>query len=64
MTMSKVSIAPSNNTLLSRTECNIMRGLAIVLIVIENITHLFKGVFMDNEYIYRCSSVDGFLNNQ
>lgn len=63
MTMSKVSIAPSNNTLLSRTECNIMRGLAIVLIVIDNITHLFKGVFTDNEHIYRWSSVEGFLNN-
>ena len=45
----KNSISPGNNTLLNRTECNIMRGLAIVLIVIDNITHLFKGVFIDNE---------------
>ena len=52
-----------NDTLLNRTECNIMRGLAIILIVIDNITHLFKGVFIDNEHIYLWSSVEGFLNN-
>ena len=59
----KNSISPGSNTFLNRTECNIMRGLAIVLIVIDNITHLFKGVFIDNEHIYRWSSVEGFLNN-
>ena len=63
MTTTEVSISPGNNTLLNRTECNIMRGLAIVLIVIDNITHLFKGVSVDNEHIYRWSSVEGFLNN-
>lgn len=63
MTTKSAPITPSSNTLLNRTECNIMRGLAIVLIVIDNMTHLFKGVFMDNEHIYRWSSVEGFLNN-
>ena len=52
-----------NNTFLNCTECNIMRGLAIVLIVVDNMTHLFKGVFIDNEHIYRWGSVEGFLNN-
>lgn len=63
MTTPKLTIPPSNNPLLNRTECNIMRGLAIVLIIIDNITHLFKGVFMDSEHIYRWSSVEGFLHN-
>ena len=63
MSTPKVSITSSSNTFLNRAECNIMRGLAIILIVIDNMTHLYNGVFMDNEYIYRWSSLEGFLNN-
>ena len=59
----KEDIKTGENTLLSRTECNIMRGFAILFILFENITHLFSGVFMDSEYIYRWDSVQGFLNN-
>ena len=52
-----------STTLLSRSECNIMRGFAILFIIIDNITRLFNGVFPDNEFVYLRSSVEGFLNN-
>lgn len=55
--------AKSETTLLNRSECNIMRGFAIILIIIDNFAHCFKGVLMDNEYAYRWSSVLGFLDN-
>ena len=56
-------ISASKEPFLSRSECNIMRGFAILFIIVENVTHLFKGVFMDNEFLYKWSAVDGFLNN-
>ena len=56
-------VTTGDESLLSRSECNIMRGFAILFIMVDNITHLFKGVFMDNEFIYRWSSVNGFINN-
>ncbi len=49
--------------LLSRTECNIMRGFAIIIIIIDNLTHSFHGVYKDNEFNFFWSSVQGFLNN-
>ena len=51
------------SSLLSRSECNIMRGFAILYIIIDNLTRLFNGVFPDNEFVYLRSSVEGFLNN-
>ena len=53
----------SEMTLLSRSECNIMRGLAIIIIIINNFTHVLKGVFFDSELSYLWSSVEGFMNN-
>ena len=50
-------------SLLSRRECNLMRGLAILLIITDNFTHLFDGVFMDNEFNFLWNSVEGVLNN-
>lgn len=50
-------------SLLSRTECNIMRGLAILVIVTNNFGHLVKGVHPDNEYIYDYSNVSGFVDS-
>lgn len=57
--------APVNQekTFLSRTECNIMRGFAILFIVVNNFTHLLNGVFKDNEYVYLWSNVEGVMNN-
>ena len=53
----------ANSPFLSRAECNIMRGFAILIIVINNFTHLLKGVYQDNEYVYSWKNVLGFLNN-
>ena len=58
-----VEAESESKPLLSRAECNVMRGFAITLIVIDNFTHLIKGVFLDNEYSYHWSCVLGFLNN-
>lgn len=48
---------------LSRAECNVMRGLAILIIVLNNFTHCLKGVILDNEYDFVWSRVERFLNN-
>ena len=53
----------SAEPLLSRAECNIMRGLAIIIIITNNFTHLLKGVFPDSEYKYYWQCVVGFVNN-
>lgn len=50
-------------TLLSQQDCAIMRGLAIIIIIVNNFTHVFKGVFFDSELSYLWSSVEGFMNN-
>ena len=57
------TVTTSNSSFLSRSECNIMRGFAILFIIIDNITHLYSGVFMDSEFIYLSKSVKGFVNN-
>ena len=44
-----IEVGPATE-LLSRAECNIMRGFAILLIVINNFTHMFKDVVKDCEY--------------
>ena len=49
--------------LLSRAECNLIRGLAIIFIITNNFTHLLKGVFTDNEYQYNWENIEGFVNN-
>ena len=54
---------PATSPLLSRTECNLMRGFAIIIIIIDNFAHLLRGVFLDNEYRYNIKAVNGFLNN-
>lgn len=59
----KEQITISDDTFLNRIECNIMRGIAILFIIVDNMIHFFNGVFMDNEYIYRWDSVQGFINN-
>ena len=49
--------------LLSRIECNILRGLAILPIVINNFGHLVIGVHPDNEYTYDYANVKGFVDS-
>ena len=57
-----IEVGPATE-LLSRAECNIMRGFAILLIVINNFTHMFKDVVKDCEYNFYWETVTGFLNN-
>jgi len=59
----KEDITTGDGTFLTRSECNIMRGFAILFIMVDNMVHLFNGVFMDSEFIYRNDSIMGFLNN-
>ena len=56
-------IEESNNMLLSRNECNMIRGLAIILIVINNFGHLIHGVHPDNEFYYSYENINGFLHS-
>lgn len=50
-------------SLLSRSECNIMRGLAILVIITNNFGHLVNGVHPDNEFTYDYANVRGFLDS-
>ena len=48
---------------LSRAECNLMRGFAILIIVLNNFTHCLKGVILDNEYMFGWNRIEKFLDN-
>ena len=50
-------------SLISRSECNIMRGLAILVIITNNFGHLVNGVHPDNEFTYDYANVSGFLDS-
>ena len=47
-----------NEQLLSRTECNAMRGLAIIGIFLHNYCHWLNPVVKENEYQYFQQNVD------
>ena len=49
--------------LLSRAECNLMRGFAILIIIVNNFTHCLGGVILDNEYMFGWNRIEKFLNN-
>ena len=62
--MEKQSLnANSNDFFLSRIECNVLRGLAIILIVLNNFGHKINGVHPDNEFNYNFDRVSGFLDS-
>lgn len=50
-------------SLLSRSECNILRGLAILVIITNNFGHMINGVHPDNEFTYDYVNVSGFLDS-
>jgi len=58
-----ISQESKRESLLTRAECNVMRGLAILVIVTNNFGHLINGVHPDNEYIYDYSNVSGFIES-
>ena len=62
--MEKETVSNSNCDLfLSRIECNIMRGLAIILIVLNNFGHKVNGVHPDNEFNYSYDRISGFMDS-
>ena len=50
------------NMMLSRTECNILRGIAIVGIVLHNYCHWLRHIVQENEYQFNQHNVDWFHN--
>lgn len=50
----------NNNQLLSRTECSILRGLAILGIFLHNYCHWLNPIVKENEYQYIQHNVDWF----
>lgn len=48
---------------LSRNECTIMRGLAIIGIVLHNYAHWLGGIVQENEYQYHQDNVDDLLQS-
>lgn len=50
----------TNNDLLTRTECNMLRGIAILGIILHNYCHWLGPVIKENEYQYFQSNADAF----
>ena len=50
-------------SLLSRSECNVMRGFAILAIISNNFGHLLNGIIQDNEFRYDYNNVSGYLEH-
>ncbi|MGP1553043.1 MAG: acyltransferase family protein [Prevotella intermedia] len=48
--------------MLNRTECNILRGVAIVGIVLHNYCHWLRPIVKENEYQFNQHNVDWFNN--
>lgn len=48
-----------NKELLTRAECNALRGIAILGIVLHNYTHWLSGIVRENEYQFFQRNVDG-----
>ena len=50
----------NNQELLTRTECNVLRGLAIIGIVMHNFCHWLNPIVKENEYQYFSHNVEWF----
>ena len=48
--------------MLTRTECNALRGIAILGIVLHNYCHWLRGIVRENEYQFFQRNVDGLHN--
>lgn len=46
------------NNILTRAECNALRGIAILGIVLHNYSHWLGGIVKENEYLFRQSNAD------
>lgn len=56
-------MSEGKDLLLSRLECNVIRGLAIIVIVLNNFGHHIDGVYPDNEFWYNYENVSVFLDS-
>ena len=45
-------IKPSDSQLLNRAECDVLRGIAILGIVLHNYTHWLRPMVKENEYTF------------
>ena len=52
-----------NDLFLSRVECNMLRGMAIILIVLNNFGHKVNGVHPDNEFNYNYDRILGLFES-
>ena len=57
--MSREQSGTTKTTLLSRTECNVLRGLAIIGIFMHNYCHWLPGIVRENEYQFNAANVAG-----
>lgn len=48
--------------LLNRTECDAMRGIAIIGIALHNYCHWLRGIVRENEYLFSQNNVDNLGN--
>ena len=51
-------IKPSDSQLLNRAECNVLRGIAILGIVLHNYTHWLRPMVKENEYTFKQGNAD------
>lgn len=55
------AMTEETNQVLTRTECNALRGIAILGIVLHNYCHWLGFAVKENEYTFRQQNVDGLL---
>ena len=51
-------IKPSDSQLLNRAECDVLRGIAILGIVLHNYTHWLRPMVKENEYTFKQGNAD------
>ena len=57
--MNREQSSPNNSALLTRAECNVLRGLAIIGIFMHNYCHWLPGIVRENEYQFKAENVAG-----
>ena len=52
----------SDNGILDRTECSVLRGLAIISIILHNYLHWFPYAIPESEFMYNADSTKAFIH--
>ncbi|MBQ5509380.1 MAG: acyltransferase, partial [Muribaculaceae bacterium] len=50
------------NNILSRVQCDVLRGIAIIGIFLHNFCHWLKGANEENEYLFNQERADNMWN--